>query len=47
VTAVGIETQQQFDFCRKNGCETLQGYYFSLPLDAVTFESKYFNGLDH
>lgn len=31
--AVGVETQIQFDFLRKNNCEQMQGFYFSPPLN--------------
>ncbi|MFO1419078.1 MAG: EAL domain-containing protein [Methylotetracoccus sp.] len=35
--AEGVETEQQAEFLRQQGCEQLQGYYFSRPLDAETF----------
>jgi diguanylate cyclase (GGDEF)-like protein len=34
VVAEGIETREQLDFLRRNGCELGQGYMFSLPLTA-------------
>jgi len=34
VIAEGIETLSQKDFLLKNGCEELQGYYFSRPVPA-------------
>lgn len=39
VIAEGVETQQQFDFLKENGCLHYQGYFFSRPLDQNTFEN--------
>ena len=38
VTAEGVETREQFEFLRKQGCDEIQGYYFSkpLPVEQVT-----------
>lgn len=38
VIAEGVETQEQFDFLRNNGCTKVQGYFISQPLavDAMT-----------
>lgn len=33
VLVEGVETQEQFDFLGGNGCDLVQGYYFSRPLD--------------
>ena len=33
VLAEGIETEEQLSYLRQNGCETLQGFYFSQPLE--------------
>ena len=37
VIAEGVETKEQFAYLRENGCDALQGYWFSrpLPVDAV------------
>jgi len=38
VTAEGIESQEQLDFLRKQGCDEGQGYLFSRPLPVKEFE---------
>lgn len=42
VVVEGVETQAQAGFCIQRGCDHLQGYYFSKPISAADFESKYF-----
>ncbi len=37
VVAEGVETQEQLDILKKNGCETFQGYLFSEPLTKEQF----------
>jgi EAL domain-containing protein (putative c-di-GMP-specific phosphodiesterase class I) len=32
VIAEGVETKEQFAYLRENGCDALQGYWFSRPL---------------
>ena len=34
VVAEGVETEQQLNFLSANGCDEIQGYYFSTPLSA-------------
>jgi diguanylate cyclase (GGDEF)-like protein len=35
--AEGVETQQQFEFLRREGCEQIQGYLFGKPVCAAEF----------
>jgi len=34
VVAEGVETEEQLNFLQEKGCDTLQGYYFSKPVNA-------------
>ncbi len=38
VVAEGVETQDQLDFLRENGCPEVQGFYYSRPIPADEFE---------
>jgi EAL domain-containing protein (putative c-di-GMP-specific phosphodiesterase class I) len=39
-----VETKEQYDFLRENGCEKLQGYLFSKPVARNEFEAMLDNG---
>ncbi|MBQ0040308.1 MAG: GGDEF domain-containing protein [Treponema sp.] len=38
ITAEGVETQEQTKFLIEIGCDSIQGYYFSKPVDLKEFE---------
>jgi len=38
IIAEGVETQAQKDFIVRNGCNNIQGYFYSRPVPAVEFE---------
>ena len=40
VVAEGAELLEHVEFLKDNGCDIIQGYYFSKPLDAAAFEAK-------
>jgi len=43
--AEGVETKDQLDFLRQEGCQNIQGYYFSKPLnpdDALTYMKEHY-----
>lgn len=42
VTAEGVETVEQNNFLTKTGCESIQGYYYSKPVDVSNFEKLIF-----
>ncbi|MFC1602479.1 EAL domain-containing protein [Pseudomonadota bacterium] len=37
VVAEGVETKEQMEFLRKDGCDQMQGYYYSKPLPTEEF----------
>lgn len=44
VIAEGVETKEQRDFLIENGCENIQGYFYSKPIPADEFENILRNG---
>lgn len=38
VTAEGVETKEQTEFLIEIGCDSIQGYYYSKPVDSEKFE---------
>ncbi len=45
VVAEGAEVENHVTFLRDNGCDTVQGYYYSRPVPADQFERMLRNGL--
>ncbi len=43
--AEGVETEEQLNVLKTMGCDIVQGYYFSKPLPADSFEA-FVRGLD-
>ncbi len=37
--AEGVETAEQYEYLKQNGCNEVQGYYFGRPMDSVSFEN--------
>ena len=38
VAAEGIETEKEFEYLQKYGCDIAQGFYYSLPLESTKFK---------
>ena len=37
----GVETKNQYEFLKSNGCNYFQGFYLEKPMDVLQFENKY------
>ncbi|GAB6044628.1 hypothetical protein JCM11957_02260 [Caminibacter profundus] len=37
IVAEGVETEAQVEFLRENGCDFIQGFYYSKPLPEKEF----------
>ena len=44
VISEGVETEEQMNFLRDQGCDLIQGYYFSRPVCAEDFANMLRNG---
>lgn len=44
VVCEGVETPEQLAFLARSGCDLVQGYLFSKPIDIETFEKNYLSG---
>ena len=44
VVTEGVETKKQADFLLRSGCNTAQGFYFSMPMPVEQFETLAFPG---
>jgi EAL domain-containing protein (putative c-di-GMP-specific phosphodiesterase class I) len=46
VLAEGVENKAQLSFLKDQGCDEIQGYYFSRPLTAEDAEEMQREGMD-
>ena len=46
VVAEGVETEEQLDFLQENGCDVLQGFYFSKPVAAADLKQVLYANRD-
>ena len=42
----GVEEKSQYEYLKNEGCDIIQGYYFSKPVDATSFEKLLENGIN-
>ena len=40
ITAEGVETEEQYVFLRGIGCDTIQVYYFAMPMPEEEFKKR-------
>ena len=45
--AEGVEKESEYLFLKEEGCDSIQGYYFSKPLSAEKFENLLSHGVHH
>jgi diguanylate cyclase len=45
IVVEGVETQEQAEYCILQGCDLLQGYYYSKPIPASEFEAIFLGGI--
>ena len=45
IIAEGVETKDQADFLRSQGCSMMQGFFFCRPMPLQEFEQKMKEGL--
>ncbi len=43
VVAEGVETEEQFEWLKENGCDAIQGYYLAKPMSEEDFIKKFSN----
>ena len=43
----GVEKQAQYEYLKNEGCDIIQGYYFSTPVDALAFDKLLEDGIYH
>lgn len=46
ITAEGVERSKQVEFLRLNGCDNIQGYFYSKPVDLNMYEKLLHKGAD-
>lgn len=46
IVAEGVEFQEQYELLKEFGCDQIQGYLFSKPVDEITIEQKYLKIVD-
>lgn len=47
IVAEGVEEAYQVEYLREEGCDMIQGYYYSEPLESEAFESYYWSREGH
>ncbi len=47
VVAEGVEESSEFEYLKNEGCDIIQGYYFSKPVSAKKLETLLIEGISH